>query len=242
MTLAKMKGVIIAAGMGSRLWDVSNQIPKTLLPLAKGTILSTIITQLIRAGIHEIIVVVGYNKEYIIDYINKNQWDVPVSFIENNEWNRGNMLSVYAVKDIVKRESFLLSMSDHIVSCDALKKIINSTEDTNLLLVDPWLDNIFDMDDATKVYQTEDYIEKIGKEINGYNAVDCGIFRLERDFFDAAEEALGKQQESISAAITQLVAKKRIKTVPVSQPNEWQDIDTPEAYEQISTIIETVLR
>jgi len=64
-----MKAVIIAAGFGSRLWNVSNQIPKTLLPFGSGTILSTIIAQLHTAGATELIMVVGFNQKYIRDYL-----------------------------------------------------------------------------------------------------------------------------------------------------------------------------
>ncbi|HNW24939.1 MAG TPA: sugar phosphate nucleotidyltransferase, partial [Candidatus Cloacimonas sp.] len=45
-----MQAVIIAAGIGSRLWQTTKQVPKTLLPYQNGTILSTIIEHLKEAG------------------------------------------------------------------------------------------------------------------------------------------------------------------------------------------------
>ena len=192
-----MKGVIIAAGIGSRLWKTTKQVPKTLLPYQNGTILSTIIEHLKEAGITELIIVVGFKKNYIIDYLQKNPPALPVTFAENLEWEKGNALSVYKVKDYIQDEPFLLSMSDHLVKVEALKKIAEFPERLNLLLVDPFITENFDLDDATKVQTENDYIIAIGKELTTYNALDCGIFRLEPDFFTAVEKAMAKGWKSV---------------------------------------------
>ena len=226
-----MKGVIISAGIGSRLWKTTKQVPKTLLPYKNGTILSTIIEQLKQAGITELIIVVGFKKNYIVDYLQKNPQSLPVTFVENLEWEKGNALSVYKVKDYIKNEPFLLSMADHLVKVEALKQIVDSPERINLLLVDPFITENFDLDDATKVKTENDYIIAIGKELTDYNALDCGIFRLEPDFFSAVEKAVAKGKDSISNAIAELIPLKRIKSITLNKANQWLDIDTPEAYQ-----------
>ena len=226
-----MKGVIISAGIGSRLWKTTKQVPKTLLPYKNGTILSTIIEQLKQAGITELIIVVGFKKNYIVDYLQKNPPSLPVTFVENLEWEKGNALSVYKVKDYIKNEPFLLSMADHLVKVEALKQIVDSPERINLLLVDPFITENFDLDDATKVKTENDYIIAIGKELTDYNALDCGIFRLEPDFFSAVEKAVAKGKDSISNAIAELIPLKRIKSITLNKANQWLDIDTPEAYQ-----------
>ena len=225
-----MKGVIIAAGFGSRLWKTTNQIPKTLLPYKKGTILSTIIQQLQLAGISELIIVVGFKKEYIANYLQNYPPTLPITLVENLEWERGNALSVYKAQDYIKNEPFLLSMSDHLVKMEALKKIVEVPERINLLLTDPFISENFDLDDATKVQTIDDYIIAIGKDLDNYNALDCGIFRLESDFFSVVEKSVQKGNESISNAITELIPLKRIKAVMLNKANQWLDIDTPEAY------------
>ncbi len=226
-----MLGVIIAAGLGSRLWNVSNQIPKTLLPFGKGTILSTIISRLHAAGVSDLLVVVGYNQDFIREYLSTYKSPIPITIIENTQWERGNGLSVYTVKESVGNKPFILSMSDHIVQLEALEKIVSSPATCNLLLVDPYLETNFDLADATKVRTNGAEIIEIGKELTDYNALDCGIFRLECDFFAAVEIAVENGNESISAAITELIKNKRMQAVCVDKPNQWLDIDTPEAYE-----------
>ena len=226
-----MKAVIIAAGMGNRLWEKTDKRPKTLLPYDGGTILSKIIQNLIEAGIDEVLMVVGYNRIHIEEYLNNEKFvDCKISFIVNNEWERGNGLSVHLTRPQTDGEPFILSMADHIVPVSALKRIIQSQKTANLLLVDPKVDSIFDIDDATKVKIEEDNIVNIGKEIEEYNHIDCGIFRLTKRFYQAMERALEKGEESISAAVNQLVADNDMKGVFLEDHETWIDIDTPEAY------------
>lgn len=226
-----MKAVIIAAGFGSRLWNLSNKTPKTLLPYGEGTILSTIVKQLIAAGVSELGLVLGFNQKDIRAYLAATNLGIPVTVIENLEWERGNALSVYKAQSFVGAAPFILSMSDHLVRVDALRQIVQSPLQANLLLVDPFIDANFDLDDATKVHTSGDDIVAIGKEISGYNALDCGIFRLQPDFFTAVEIAVGKGIESISGAVMELIAAKRMQAVILSLPDQWMDIDTPEAYD-----------
>ncbi len=226
-----MKGVIIAAGFGSRLWNLSNKTPKTLLPYGQGTILSTIIGQLKAAGVTELGLVLGFNRQEIKAYLDTYDAGLPITVIENQEWERGNGISVYKAKDFCGTDSFLLSMSDHVVQLNALKQIVQSPLQANLLLVDPFITQNFDLDDATKVQVEGNDIVAIGKELSSYNALDCGIFRLQEDFFRAVETAEAKGIESISGAVCELISAKQMQAVKVTAPNMWMDIDTPEAYQ-----------
>ena len=225
-----MKAVIIAAGYGSRLWNETNQIPKTLLPFNEGTILSAIMMQMKMAGISDLAMVVGFNQHYIREYVSCTKLPFKVFFIENTEWDRGNGLSVYKAKDWVKDEPFILSMSDHLVCAKAIKAVMECRQNTNLLMVDPFIESNFDLDDATKVLVNEEFISDIGKELERYNALDCGIFRLNHSFFPAMESALCKGLESISAAMKELILKHKLMAVTLAERGQWLDVDTPEAY------------
>lgn len=224
-----MKAVIVAAGMGSRL---NHDTPKTLLPLGNSTILSTILKNISQAGIHDFVIVVGYQGNDIKNYLrDRNYLGYNICFVENLEWQRGNGISVLVAEQKVGQERFLLSMSDHIVSANAIERVIHHNSFANLLLVDPKLNNIFDLDDATKVEIKGDKIINIGKEIINYNGIDCGIFKLTHRFFDSMRESLKLNQESISASVKGLIANNNMEAV-FMQPDEfWIDIDTPESYE-----------
>jgi 1L-myo-inositol 1-phosphate cytidylyltransferase len=226
-----MKTVIIAAGMGSRLWEETYNAPKTLLPFGDSTILATIMANLNSVGIADFVIVVGYQANYIEDYVNKNfAKKYNVELVVNHDWKKGNGISVLAAEPILKGESFILSMSDHIVSPDALKRIVDADTSRNSLLVDPQVHRIFDIDDATKVLCDGNNIQDIGKTISSYNAIDCGVFKLTNRYFGKMEKALAINEESISAAIKQLIAEKDMQAVFMEPGDSWIDIDTPEAY------------
>jgi choline kinase len=226
-----VKVVIIAAGMGSRLWGTTNKIPKTLLPFGSGTILSTIIGRFKSTGCEEFVIVVGFNASFIVEYLTRQEhFDVNIEIVDNPEWKRGNGLSVLSAQPAVQNAPFILSMSDHIVTPDAIRKISVDPSGKNLLLVDTRINEIYDIDDATKVYIDGKTIRGIGKDLNSYNAIDCGIFRLTERFFTAMCEQAAAGNESISAGITTLIETEDMEAVLLEPHHRWIDLDTPESY------------
>ncbi len=227
-----MKAVIVAAGMGSRLWNQNDQMPKTLMPFNNKTILATILHNIAATGVREFVIVLGYRQEIIIDYLEKNDnFGYRIELIENPEWQRGNGISVLAAEPAVDGRNFLLSMSDHIVSVPALQRIVDHPSSKNLLLVDPRISEVFDLDDATKVRVNGHRILDIGKEIRQYNGIDCGVFKLTPRFFAAMRERLKWHQESISAGVQGLIQQDDMEAVLMEPQDYWIDIDTPEAYQ-----------
>jgi choline kinase len=224
-----MKAVIVAAGIGSRL---NNHIPKTLLSFGGGTILSSILANISQAGINRFVIVVGYESQRIKSYLEKSDsFGFDISFVDNPQWRRGNGISVLAAEESIDEDSFLLSMSDHIVSVSAISRIASCESSANLLLVDPKVDEVFDIDDATKVKVVEHRIVDIGKHISDYNAIDCGIFKLTPRFFTSMRRQLKKGEESISASIRGLIEEKDMEAVFLAEGDRWIDIDTPESYD-----------
>jgi choline kinase len=122
-------------------------------------------------------------------------------------------------------------MSDHLVSPPALAHLMAARSDHNLLLVDPRVDGVFDLPDATKVILEGAHITSIGKDLVDFNAIDCGIFRLDERFFEAMECAIRQGKESISEGVYHLIAARAFGGVLLPQGSHWIDIDTPEAYE-----------
>ncbi|MBN1779545.1 phosphocholine cytidylyltransferase family protein [bacterium] len=227
-----MKAVIVAAGRGSRLSENTGGTPKTLLPFGGETILARIIRNLCAAGITDLTVVVGYQKEHLVDYLaSTDDFGLEIRTVFNPDWHKGNGISVLTAQEAVGDGPFILSMSDHIVSVPALRSMIGHPDTKNLLLTDPRTGEVFDIDDATKVETRGRAIVNIGKEIRTYNAIDCGIFRLNDRFFGAMRAALERGSDSISAAINQLIADDDMNAVPIGPGDFWIDIDTGEAYE-----------
>lgn len=226
-----MKVVIIAAGMGSRLWGETDRRPKTLLPFGNGTILSTIIGSFRSIGLDEFVITVGFNAALVVEHVRgQNSYGCRISFVENPEWERGNGLSVLAAAGELDDAPFLLSMSDHVVTPGALELIHSHPSPANLLLVDRQVGRVFDIDDATKVQLRDSAIIGIGKDLPRYDALDCGVFRLTSRFMEAvrAESAAGR--EGISDAVRRLAAAGDMEAVFMLEDHRWNDLDTPGAY------------
>ena len=238
-----MKTVIIAAGRGTRLWGKTFQLPKTLLPFGEGTILSQILNNFGSIGISEFVLVVGFQAKRVCDYLKEHKYfGYNLTFVENKEWHRGNGISVYAARSKIKTdEEFLLSMSDHIVSPKALKKIQSEVSNKNLLLVDPRLDDVYDLNDATKVQYQKSRILTIGKELVQFNGIDCGVFRLNNRFFHAAQRQIALNRESITEVMHILIEDDQFAPVIIPESSFWIDIDTPDSYQNALTLKEKFL-
>ncbi|MFC1784281.1 sugar phosphate nucleotidyltransferase [Candidatus Neomarinimicrobiota bacterium] len=78
-----MKAIIPVAGYGTRLMPHTKRYQKTLLPIAGKPALDFILEPLFNSGINEIVFIVGYLKEQVIDHMKK--YDGKFSFIEQKK-------------------------------------------------------------------------------------------------------------------------------------------------------------
>ena len=82
-----MKAVILAAGVASRLRPLTNNTPKCLLKVGTKSILERTIDNLLKNNIEDIIVVTGFLKEMIEDFLTKNYPTIKFTFIYNEKYD-----------------------------------------------------------------------------------------------------------------------------------------------------------
>ena len=76
-----MKAVILAAGKGTRMGELTSELPKPMLPVQGKPILEHILDGLIQAGIAEFFIVTGFRAEVIEDYFGTGEkWKVAISY------------------------------------------------------------------------------------------------------------------------------------------------------------------
>src|SRR5258708_24211900 len=76
-----MKAVILAAGKGTRMKELTNELPKPMLKVQGKPILEHIVQGLLQAGIHDIFFVTGFRREVIEAYFaDGSKWNVPVAY------------------------------------------------------------------------------------------------------------------------------------------------------------------
>ena len=158
--------------------------------------------------------------------------DVKIHCVRNDRWQRPNGLSVLAAQGAVQ-EPFVLLMSDHLFEADILRKLLAKPLATGhcRLAVDFRVGNIFDLEDATKVQVAAGRVERIGKELDAYNAIDCGVFVCDRSLFEALESAVGKGNESLTDGIRELASEQRMEAEDIGD-SFWQDVDNERDLEE----------
>jgi len=226
------EAVILAAGMGSRL--PSGEVPKPLVKIGGKRLIERTIGNLAKAGIRRAIVVVGFQREELTRAL--GNVDVPgmeLDAVVNEKWRDPNGLSLYAARDAVRGEAFVLTMADHLFDHTIINDLITTgtPEQGVCLAVDTDVESIFDLDDATKVLAEDGLIRRIGKEITDYNAIDTGLFLCSRGVFSSLEEAFEGGGQSLSDGMKILAGRDRLACMPVDG-RYWQDVDDEAMFEK----------
>lgn len=222
--------LILAAGNGSRLKNVSGTLPKPLVQFNGRPLLEHVLLGAHDAGIDRFVVVVGYRGDLIRSWVTARHFrGMQIDFVENSEYNKNNGVSVLKGGDAIYQD-FLLLMSDHVFESETAAALLRQHVDDagTILAVDRKIQSIFDMDDATKVRCSGDYIVDIGKELTRFDAVDTGMFLCTPGIFSALEQATVNGNCSLSDGMRLLAAKRKLRAFDIGEAI-WQDVDTPEA-------------
>ena len=109
-----MQAVVLAAGKGRRLWPLTENRPKPMIPVLNQPILAHIVEALESAGVTEVILVVGANRERVQNYFKDGQeYDVEISYVvQEQQLGTGHAL---LQAEAVLGESFLAVNGDRII-------------------------------------------------------------------------------------------------------------------------------
>lgn len=138
-----MQGLILAAGMGRRLGELTKNNPKCMVKVNGVTLIERMLRQLEALHLSRIVIVVGYRGRQLIDYIATLGLSTPITYINNPIYDRtNNIYSLALAKDHLLREDTLLLESDVIFDDSVLHALVDDPRET-LALVDKyecWMD------------------------------------------------------------------------------------------------------
>ena len=237
-----MRAVILAAGMGKRLKDLTQDNTKCMVKVNGVTLIERTLRQLDKLNLSEIVIVVGYKKEQLKNFISTLNTTTPIKYIENNIYDKtNNIYSLYLAKDELLKEDVLLLESDLIFEESVLKCLVEDKRET-LALVDKyesWMDGTcvqlgendvienfvpgkkFVFDDIENYYKTVN-IYKFSKHFSQTHYVP---------FLEAYSMALGNNEyyEQVLRVITMLdnpeIMAKRLDGQRWYEIDDIQDLD-----------------
>lgn len=231
-----MQAIILAAGMGKRLKDLTRDNTKCMVKVNGVTLIERLLRQLESHDLSRIVMVVGYEGKKLKDYIGTLSIRTPVVFVDNPVYDRtNNIYSLALAKQYLMDEDTLLFESDIIFEDSILDMLLQDPRET-LAVVDKyeaWMDGT-----CVKITDDDDIEAFVpGKKLR-YDEVDAyyktvNIYKFSKQFsetyyvpfLEAYQSALGKNEyyEQVLRVITML-DDPAIKAVRLTG-QRWYEID-----------------
>lgn len=231
-----MQVVILAAGMGKRLGNLTRNNTKCMIRVNGITLIDRALSQFSKMKLNRIILVIGYKGKELKEYVGDSYNGIPIHYIYNPIYDKtNNIYSLSLAKKELQEDDTLLVESDLIFEDAVLDKILSDPY-PNIALVakyESWMDgtvvtlgsdNIilnfitkkaFNFDHKDSYYKTVN-IYKFSKEFSKTHYVP---------FLDAYINALGCNEyyEQVLRVIA-LLDKPDLKALPLSG-EKWYEID-----------------
>mgnify|MGYP000064703173 CR=1 FL=1 len=178
-----MKGIVLAAGLGSRLNPLTATRPKHLLPLAGRPILEHVIMALKEAGVEEIGLVVHYFKEKIMKILGGGEnYGVKLTYIDQGS-AKGTAHAIMAAEKYVGNERFIVAYGDVTARASIIKQALKLHDAAgaaatmiSVEVEDPWNYGVLSIDQDGFLIKV---VEKPRKGEEPSNLINAGIYVLE---------------------------------------------------------------
>ncbi|WEK47789.1 MAG: NTP transferase domain-containing protein [Candidatus Andeanibacterium colombiense] len=229
-----MKCLIIAAGFGSRLREVSDSKPLT--PIAGVPLIEHIVRRSAAGGATSFVVVTGHEADAVEAFVAglSERTGLPIECVRTADWSLPNGYSV--MSGIARaNERFILLMSDHIFDPAILAGLIASAPqgDELRLAVDRRLDNpAVDLEDVTCVAtDAEGRIVRIGKLLETYDCFDTGIFTATPALGEAIAASIAAGGKGSLSEGVKALAERGLASTFDAADLWWLDVDDRKAYD-----------
>lgn len=243
-----MQAIILAAGMGKRLGELTKGNTKCMLEVNGTRLIDRVINQLSKLRLERLILVVGYERENLMKYIG-NRYDnqIKIEFIENPIYDKtNNIYSLALAKEELCKDDTLLLESDLIFDDELLRMLIEN-ENPNLALVDKyqtWMDGTM-----VRINEEKEIVNFIPKSAFRYEEVEeyyktVNIYKFSKEFLtnvyvpflDAYSKVMGNNgyYEQVLRVITHL-HRANLKALPLNG-QKWYEIDDIQDLDIASTI------
>lgn len=231
-----MQAIILAAGMGKRLGDLTKGNTKCMVKVNGIPLIDRLLTQLSKLLLMRVVIVIGYEGEKLRDYIGQEYKGLAIEYVENPIYNTtNNIYSLSLAKQQLQEDDTLLIESDLIFE-DALFDMILDSPYPNVALVDKyetWMDGTM-----VRLDEENNIVNFVPKKAFKYSDVNSyyktvNVYKFSREFskikyvpfLEAYCKALGNNEyyEQVLRVIT-LLDNADLKALPLNG-EKWYEID-----------------
>ncbi|WP_296859778.1 phosphocholine cytidylyltransferase family protein [uncultured Methanobrevibacter sp.] len=251
-----MIGMILSAGMGTRLMPLTKEIPKPLLEINGMTLLERMIKNCMNVGINEFIVIVGYNKEKVIELAPEleEKHSISIKIVENERFDVTNTsVSTYlASKNLEgeKADDFILINGDNVVDPQIIADIAKR-ENTSLII-----DNYKQLNEESfkLIIENETFnedktiangtIKEIGKGININSSTGefIGVSKVAKNdipkFNKILKELIGDDEQNYYDFAYKTLSKISPIDFVLTNGLKWTEIDDHNDWKQAQILID----
>ena len=211
------KAVVLAAGEGKRLKPFTETMPKVMLPVANKPILKHVFDAVQKSGVEELIVVVGYKKEVIMDYFRDQN---NITYVVQ-EKQLGTAHALLQAREHVN-EPFIVLAGDNIIDHKSISKMIQSRSNISILVKEHPSPSKYGVVFLEK-NRLKRIVEKPRDETSKF--ISTGIYRFPNSIFDEINRLTSQGVYDLTSLIQSLLDHgNEIQTIVADQ---WMDVVYP---------------
>jgi len=227
-----LKAVVLAAGKGVRLWPLTENRSKHMIPVAGKPIVEHVISAIRSAGIRSIVLVTRYRSELVKKHIgNGSKLGVAVDYVDQPDIS-GTASAISMAQDQVGSNDFLVAYGDLVVTPRAIKRVVDTYRKKGrkptIGLIPVSRPESYGMAKVSGDLLTE-IIEKPSQSQSPSNLANTGIYVLNPTIFDHLQTTLrsGRGEFEITDTISSLAKTGTSVAWARIDPSDWQDIGKP---------------
>lgn len=230
------QAIILAAGIGSRLYNITCRIPKCLIQVAQKPILAYQIEAYLKAGLNEqdITIATGYKNDQIEEFLKKNFPKIRTVFNPNYQ-TTNNMISLYLVlQEVLLKKNFqkitVISNGDCIYESSIVEELLRDHREDLIVC-----DTSTYQEESMKISLKGDFIQRISKDITQDSSYACSIdlYRFSQKTLQALMDTIQSFSKArdmtqwTEVAIDKILKIRSIEPLDISG-KKWIEIDNTE--------------
>ena len=236
-----MKALILAAGIGSRLAPLTDELPKSMIRVDNKTILENQIEILQKNGVTDITIITGYKGSIIEEFVNQRYNNIRIT--NNFDYLiTNNMYSAFLARENFDGQEFLMMNADVFFDYSVINKLINY-EKKDAIVVD--IGNY--LEESMKVVEKNNRIIEISKSVLQKDAfgVSIDVYKFSREaskaFFNKCSEYIIEKKERnkwTEVALNDILSEMQFSACPLD--GRWIEIDNLNDLEYARSIFSDV--